>query len=177
MPATPDPDQLRQLLHALSSDDRDDRRPWADALGDWWRGGQLDPQTASTLGTVVTWCAMVDDDAGGIRARVLDSLAALAEDGRLPEADLDRLTRGVDAQWVPDNEQAAVKTLRGALGRSPGGRRDPKGYLWTLVDHVHALTSPDQAQREAAVGPAAAEPGIGAADAQALAVVSGWANA
>lgn len=177
MPGTPEIERLRQLLHALSSDDRDDRRPWAGTLGDRWREGDLDPETATTVGTVVTWCAMVDDDAGGVRARVLDSLAALAADGRLSEADLDRLLRGIDAQWIPDSEQDATTVLRAALGRSARGRRDPKGYLWTLVDHVHALTSPDAAQREAAVGPAAAERGVGPADAQALAVVSEWATA
>jgi hypothetical protein len=173
----PEHDQLRQLLHALSSDDRDDRRPWAGTLGEWWRDGVLDPDTATTVGTVVTWCAMVDDDGGGSRSRVLASLAALAADGRLTDADLDRLLRGVDAQWVPDSERDSVATLRAALGRSAGGRRDPKGYLWSLVDHVHALTSPDAAQREAAVGPAAAEPGVNPADATALAVVSEWATA
>ncbi|MDD7937966.1 hypothetical protein PHK61_05990 [Actinomycetospora lutea] len=177
MSETPDLERLRPLLHALSSDDRDDRRPSAGTLGDWWREGTLDPETASTLGTVVTWCAMVDDDAGGVRAQVLDSLAALAADGRLPEPDLDRLGRGVDAQWIPDNEKGPVKTLRAALGRPAGGKRDPKGYLWTLVDHVHALTSPDPAERRAAVDPAAAEPGIGAPDRKALAVVSEWAKA
>lgn len=177
MPSTPDLERLRPLLHALSSDDRDDRRPWADTLGDWWREGTLDPESATTLGTVVTWCAMVDDDAGGIRAQVLASLAALAEDGRLPEASLDRLLRGVDAQWVPDNEQAPVKTLRAALDRKPGGKRDAKGYLWTLVDHVHALTAPDPDRRAAAVGPAAAEPGVGATDRRALDDVSEWATA
>lgn len=171
-----DHERLRRLLHALSSDDRDERRPWAGTLGEWWREGSLDPDTASTLGTVVTWCAMVDDDGGGSRARVLASLAALAADGRLAEADLDRLLRGADAQWVPDSERDSVATLRAALGRSAGGRRDPKGYLWALVDHVHALTSPDPAQREAAKGPAAAEPGVNPADAQALAAVSDWAT-
>lgn len=176
MSPTPDLDQLRPLLHALSSDDRDDRRPWAGTLGDWWREGSLDPDTATTVGTVVTWCAMVDDDAGGTRARVLASLAALAADGRLAEPDLDRLGRGIEAQWIPDTERDSAETLRAALGRAAGGRRDPKGYLWTLVDHVHALTSPDPAQRRAAVGPAAAEPGIGPADAQALAVVADWAT-
>lgn len=177
MPPTPDPERLRAVLHALSSDDRDDRRPWAETVGDWWRAGDLDPDTATPLGTVVTWCAMVDDDAGGARAGVVASLAALAEGGRLEETDLDRLLRGVDAQSLPDSEKDAIKVLRGALGRKPGGRRDPKGYLWTLVDHVHALTSPDEATRRAAVGPAAAEPGVGAADARALAVVSEWASA
>ena len=170
-------DRLRQLLHALSSDNRDDRRPWAGSLGEWWREGSLDPETATTLGTVVTWCAMVDDDAGGVRAQVQASLAALAADGRLAEADLDRLLRGIDAQWIPENERASADTLRAALGRSPGGRTDPKGYLWKLVDHVHALTSPDEAQRRAGVDPAAAELGVGAADARALAVVSDWATA
>jgi len=177
MSSTPDLERLRPLLHALSSDDRDDRRPWADTLGDWWREGILDPETATTVGTVVTWCAMVDDDAGGIRAQVLASLAALAEDGRLSEASLDRLLRGVDAQWVPDKEQAPVKALRAALDRPPGGRKDPKGYLWSLVDHVHALTAPDPDRRRAAVDPAAAEPGVGPADRQALAAVSDWATA
>lgn len=177
MSGTPDPERIRPLLHALSSDDRDDRRPWAGTLGDWWREGDLDADTATTLGTVVTWCAMVDDDAGGVRADVLASLAALAADGRLAEADLDRLMRGIDAQWFPDNERASADTLRDALGRSPGGRKDPKGYLWTLVDHVHALTSPDETPRRAAVDPAAAELGVGAADARALAVVSEWATA
>jgi hypothetical protein len=176
MPAT-DLERLRQLLHALSSDDRDERRPWAGTLGDWWREGDLDPETAPTVGTAVTWCAMVDDDGGGSRARVLASLAALAADGRLREPDLDRLLRGVDAQWVPDSERDATDTLRTALGRKPGGRRDPKGYLWSLVDHLHALTAPDAAQREAAVGPAAAEPGVNPPDAEALAVVSEWARA
>lgn len=177
MSATFDLERVRQLLHALSSDDRDVRRPWAGTLGDWWREGTLDPETATVVGTVVTWCVMVDDDAGGVRARSLASLAALAEDGRLPEADLDRLMRGVDAQWVPSTERDSTTTLRAALGRVPDGRHDPKGYLWTLVDHVHALTSPDPAQRRAAVSPAAAEPGVGARDAEALAVVSGWATA
>ncbi|MDD7965750.1 hypothetical protein [Actinomycetospora lemnae] len=178
MPATPDPERLRQLLHALSSDDRHDRRPWAGTLGEWWREGTLDAETASTVGTAVTWCAMVDDDAaGGSRARVLASLAALAQDGLLAESDLDRLLRGVDAQYLPDAEKPSVRTLRAALGRKPGGRRDPKGYLWTLVDHVHALTSPDPEERRAAVDKAAAEPGIGPADRQALTTVSEWATA
>ncbi|MEJ2863211.1 hypothetical protein [Actinomycetospora flava] len=177
MPSTPDLERLRPLLHALSSDDRDERRPWGDTLGDWWRDGTLDPETATTLATVVTWCAMVDDDAGGIRAQVLGSLAALAEDGHVPGPSLDRLLRGVDAQWVPDNEQAAVKTLRASLDRAPGGRKDPKGYLWSLVDHVHALTTPDPAQRRAAVEPAAAEPGVNPADREALTAVAGWATA
>ncbi|MEJ2888621.1 hypothetical protein [Actinomycetospora aeridis] len=177
MSETTDFERLRPLLHAMSSDDRDERRPWADTLGEWWREGALDAESATTLGTVVTWCAMVDDDAGGIRARVLDSLASLAEDGRLPEASLDRLLRGIDAQWVPDSEKTAVKTLRAALDRAPGGRRDPKGYLWTLVDHVHALTSPDPAERRAAAEAAAAEPGVGATDREALDTVSGWATA
>lgn len=177
MSEKPDPEQLRPLLHALSSEDRDVRRPWADTLGQRWREGALDPETASTLGTVVTWCAMVDDDAGGVRAGVLSSLAALAADRCLAEADLDRLGRGVDAQSVPDGEKDAVRDLRAALGRQAGGRRDPKGYLWTLVDHVHALTSPDEAQRRVAVEPAAAEPGIGAADRRALEAVAEWATA
>lgn len=177
MSPTPDAEQLRPLLHALSSDDRDDRRPWADTVGAWWREGTLDPETASTVGTVVTWCAMVDDDGGGSRAGVLASLAALAESGRLREDDLDRLLRGIDAQWVPDSERDATKTLRAALGRAPGGRKDGKGYLWTLVDHVHALTSPDAGRRRAAVDPAAAEPGIRPADRAALTVVAEWAIA
>lgn len=177
MSATLDPERLRQLLHALSSDDRDDRRPWAGTLGDWWREGTLDPETATTVGTAVTWCAMVDDDAGGVRAQTLASLASLAEDGRLAEPDLDRLLRGVDAQWVPTNERDAITTLRVALGRAPGGDRDPKGYLWRLVDHVHALTSPDPDQRRAAVDPAAAEPGVRAPDRAALAAVSDRAAA
>ena len=171
------PEQLRQLFHALSSDNRDDRRPWARTPAAWWREGALDADTAPTVCTVLSWCAMVDDDAGGVRAELLDSLAALAEDGQLPETDIDRLVTGLDAQWIPENEVSASQTLRGALGRAVNVRRDRKGYLWTLVDHVHALTATDGTQREAAVSAAAAEPGIAPTDAQALAVLSDWATA
>ena len=171
------PERLRQLFHALSSDDRQQRRPWARTPGMWWREGALDPDTARTVGTVLSWCAMVDDDAGGVRADLLGSLAVLTVDGQLPEADLDRLVTGIDAQSIPENERAPSETLRAALSRSANGRRDRKGYLWTLVDHVHALTSPEGTQREGAVSAAAAEPGITPADAQALAVVSDWATA
>ena len=174
---TSDPEQLRRLLHALSSDDRDERRPWAGTPAAWWREGSLGPDVASTVGTVLSWCAMVDDDAGGVRADLLGSLAALAEGGQVPEADLDRLVTGMDAQWIPENERPQSEALRAALGRSASGGRARKGYYWTLVDHVHALTSPDEAQRREAVAAAAAEPGIAPADAQALAVVSGWATA
>jgi hypothetical protein len=171
------PDEVRQLLHALSSDDRDVRRPWAGTPAVWWREGALPPETARTVGTVLSWCAMTDDDAGGVRAELLGSLAVLAEAGQVPEADLDRLMTGFDAQWMPENERPAAETLRTVLGRSGSGHRDRKGYVWTLVDHVHALTSPDASQREAAVGAAAAEPGLMPADKDALAVVSRWATA
>jgi hypothetical protein len=169
--------RLRELLHALSSDDRDDRRPWAGTPAVWWREGALRPELASTLGTVLSWCAMVDDDAGGVRAELLAALAALAADGQMAEADLDRLVTGLDAQWIPENERPHAEVLRSSLGRSARGRRDRKGYLWTLVDHVHALTSPDGPQREAAVSAAAAVPGLTPTDAQALAVVCEWATA
>ena len=171
------PEQFRELFHALSSDDREERRPWARTPAVWWREGALDPDTARTVGTVLSWCTMVDDDAGGVRAELLGSLAALAGDGQLPEADIDRLVTGLDAQEIPENERQAAELLRGALGRAVNVRRDRKGYLWTLVDNVHALTAPDRTHREAAVGAAAAELGIAPADAQALAVVSGWATA
>jgi hypothetical protein len=171
------PDRLREALHALSSDDRDERRPWAGAPAVWWREGALPPETARTVGTVLSWCAMTDDDAGGVRAELLASLAVLAEAGQVAEADLDRLMTGFDAQWIPENERASAETLRTALGRAGSGHRDRKGYVWTLVDHVHALTSPDASRREAAVGAAAAEPGLLPADKDALAVVSGWATA
>lgn len=171
------PDRLRQLFHALSDDDRDVRRPWAGTPASWWREGALPRDTAPTVGTVLGWCTMIDDDAGGVRALLLGSVAALAEDGQVAEADLDRLVTGFDAQWIPDNERPHSETLRNALGRSANGRRDGKGYLRTLVDHVHALTAPDGAEREAAVSAAAAEPGLTPADKEALAVVSRWATA
>lgn len=171
------PEQLRELLHALSSDDRDVRRPWASTPGDWWREGVLDADTADTLGMALSWSAMVEDDAGGIRAELLGSLAVLAEAGHVPAAGLDRLVTGLDAQWIPANERAHSDTLRHALGRSTSGRRDPKGYLWKLFDHLHALTSPGGAEREAAVSAAAAERSLTDADAQALAAVSEWARA
>jgi hypothetical protein len=174
-PGVTDVERLRELLHGVSSDDRDERRPWAGTPGDWWREGSLDRQVASTVGTVLTWCAMVDDDAGGVRAALLGSLAALAEDGQVPEGALDRLVTGLDAQWIPDSERPHSETLRSALGRQ-AGRRDRKGYLWMLVDHVHALTSPDGAQREAATSAAGSESGIAADDAHALAVVIDWAT-
>lgn len=172
-----DPEQLRPLLHALSSDDREERRPWAGTPAAWWRDGTLGPDVATTVGTALSWCAMVDDDAGGVRAELLGSLAVLAEDGQVPEADLDRLVTGMDAQWNPENERPHAETLRAALGRKASGQRPRKGYYWTLVDHVHALTSPDEAERRAAVDPAANELGVAPADAQALAVLSGWATA
>lgn len=171
------PDRLREALHALTSDDRDERRPWAGTPGAWWREGALPPDTARTVGTVLSWCAMTDDDAGGVRAELLGSLAVLAEAGQVAEADIDRLLTGFDAQWIPENERPAAETLRTALGRPGSGHRDRKGYVWTLVDHVHALTSPDEAERRAAVDPAANELGVAPADAQALAVLSGWATA
>jgi hypothetical protein len=171
------PDRLREALHALSSDDRDVRRPWAGTPAAWWREGVLPPETARTVGTVLSWCTMTDDDAGGVRAQLLGSLAVLAEAGQVAEADLDRLMTGFDAQWLPENERAAAETLRTTLGRAGSGHRDRKGYVWTLVDHVHALTSPDASRREAAVSAAAAEPGLTPADKDALAVVSRWATA
>lgn len=170
-------DRLREALHALSSDDRDVRRPWAGTPAVWWREGALSEDTARTVGTVLGWCTMVDDDAGGVRAELLGSVAVLAEAGQVGEPDLDRLITGFDAQWIPDNERAHADTLRSALGRSGNGHRDRKGYLWTLVDHVHALTAPDPSEREAAVGAAAAEPGLTPSDKDALAVVSRWATA
>ncbi len=171
------PARLRELFHALSSDDRDERRPWAATPGAWWDEGALDPETAGVVATVVSWCTMIDDDAGGARVDLLASLAALARDGRLPEADLDRLLTGVEAQWTPERERPHTEALRAALGRSVHPRRDRKGYFRALVDHVHALTSPDATERAAAVPAAAAELGVADADRRALEVVSGWATA
>jgi hypothetical protein len=171
------PAQLREVFHALSSDDRDERRDRAATPGAWWRDGALDPDTAAVVGTALIWCTMVDDDAGGVRADMLGSLATLARDGRVPEEDLDRLVTGLDAQSIPETEHAHSEALRAALGRDVHKRRDPKGYLHTLVDHVHALTAPDAAARASAVSPAEAELGIAATDRRALAEVSRWATA
>jgi hypothetical protein len=171
------PVRLREAFHALSSDDRDDRRPWAATPGTWWREGALDADTAGVVATVLTWCTMVDDDGGRSRVDLLGSLAALARDGRVAEVDLDRLLTGVEAQWTPEPERPHIETLRAALGRSVRPQRSRKGYLWTLVDHVHALTSPDATMREAAVEPAQAELGVGEADRRALDAVVSWARA
>ncbi|HEY2195552.1 MAG TPA: hypothetical protein VGH76_25070 [Actinomycetospora sp.] len=172
-----DPPRLREAFHALSSDDRDDRRPWAATPGTWWREGALDPDTAGVVATVLTWCTMVDDDGGGSRVDLLASLAALAQDDRVPEVDLDRLLTGVEAQWTPEPERPHTDALRAALGRSVRPQRSRKGYLWSLVDHVHALTAPDATTREAAVAPAKAELGVAEADRRALDAVIGWATA
>lgn len=171
------PAELREMFHALSSDEQDDRRPWAATPGTWWREGALDPDTASTVSTVLAWCTMIDDDAGGVRADLLGSLATLADGGRLPDTDIDRLVTGLDAQWIPENERPHSEAIRAALSRDARKRRDGKGYLRSLVDHVHALTAPQAAEREAAVSAAAAEPGIAESDRQALTAVSGWATA
>jgi hypothetical protein len=171
------PAQLREAFHALSSEVREDRRPWAATPGTWWREGALDPGTARVVGTVLTWCTMVDDDPGGVRADLLGSLAALAADGQLAEGDIDRVIAGADAQYTPEPERPHSETLRAALGRTARRRRDRKGYLWELVDHVHALTAPDAATREAAVEPARAAPGVGEDDRRALDAVIGWATA
>ncbi|NMO94053.1 hypothetical protein [Actinomycetospora sp. TBRC 11914] len=171
------PVELREAFHALSSDDRADRRPWAATPGTWWREGRLAPEVAGVVGTVLTWCTMVDDDAGVSRVDLLSSLAALAHDGRLAESDLDRLLTGVEAQWTPEPERPYTDALRAALGRAVKPQRSRKGYLWSLVDHVHALTSPDAATREAAVAPAKAELGVAEADRHALDAVIGWSTA
>ena len=103
------PDRLRQLFHALSDDDRDVRRPWSGTPATWWREGALPRDTAPTVGTVLGWCTMIDDDAGGVRALLLGSVAALAEDGQVAEADLDRLVTGFDAQRHPGQRAPALR--------------------------------------------------------------------
>lgn len=119
-----------ELLRGVTSQYRDHRWAWAPVAGEWLDQRELDAPDAAPIAAVLGWCAVLETDvAGHTRARLLDSLSALARAGLAPAAALQQVTSSLPRQQLDPAEVGSYDVLVDQLRERGGGGRPGTGRV------------------------------------------------
>lgn len=119
-----------ELLRGLTSQYRDQRWSWAAIAGQRAATGELAAPETGPIATVLSWAARLETDiTGGTRARLLDSLAALARADLAPAVVLEQVTATLPRQELDPAEVGAYDALADQLRQRPAPAQPEQGRV------------------------------------------------